>query len=318
MSHPGHRLSAAFGLALVVIALRPGFAQQVAPSAPPLNAQPPATKAATESPHRNLAPGVMRSVDPARQIAESYSRHDIVELLAVDPKLDFAKDISFRHDVWTLEFQFKPLRTIWVDIPQVSGKMRRELIWYLVYSVTNSGKIMHPVAEAPLPYKTNAGKPVFQLEYLDRPVRFIPEFLLEGRQSLKEGVGFTKVYADRVIPAAIGPIRTREDRSRPLLNTAEICMDIAVGQTVWGVATWEHLDPQIKQVSIYIQGLSNVYRWKDQPGEYKAGDPPGTGRRPQRKTLKLNFWRPGEDYLEHEEQIRYGIPGGLDYEWVYR
>ncbi len=92
---------------------------------------------------------------------------------------------------------------------------------------------------------------------------------------MKEGVGFTKVYPDRVIPVAIGPIRMREDRTRPLLNTAEMCREIAVGETVWGVATWEHLDPQIKQFSVYVQGLTNAYRWKDEPGEYKAGDPLG-------------------------------------------
>ena len=156
------------------------------------------------------------------------------------------------------------------------------------------------------------------MKAVDRPVRFVPEFLLEGRSSLKESVGFTKVYPDRVIPVAIGPIRTREDSTRPLLNTADICRDIAVGETVWGVATWEHVDPEIKQFSIYVQGLTNAYRWKDEPGEYKAGDPLGQGRRLSRKTLKLNFWRPGDHYLEHEEQIRYGVPGELDYQWVYR
>ncbi len=37
-----------------------------------------------------------------------------------------------------------------------------------------------------------------------------------------------------------------------------------------------------------------------------------------RKTLKLNFWRPGDQYFENEEEIRYGIPGRVDYEWIYR
>ena len=34
------------------------------------------------APLRNLAPGVMTSVDPARELRESFSRHDVVELLA--------------------------------------------------------------------------------------------------------------------------------------------------------------------------------------------------------------------------------------------
>ena len=63
--------------------------------------QPPTTK----SPYRQLAPGVMKSVDPAQQLRENSSRHDVIELLAVDHNLDFAKEF-FRH-VWNLEFKFK-------------------------------------------------------------------------------------------------------------------------------------------------------------------------------------------------------------------
>ena len=67
----------------------------------------PADKAAT---YRRLAPGVLETVDPMRALDESVSRHDIVELLAVDQGFDWAKDIPFRHDVWVLEFKFKPMR----------------------------------------------------------------------------------------------------------------------------------------------------------------------------------------------------------------
>ena len=34
----------------------------------------------------------MISIDPMRKLEESVSRHDVVELLAVDPKFDWAKD----------------------------------------------------------------------------------------------------------------------------------------------------------------------------------------------------------------------------------
>ena len=46
------------------------------------------------------------------------------------------------------------MRMIWVDIPQPDGFMQRKLIWYMVYSVTNPGKIMHPVEDVQLPYPT--------------------------------------------------------------------------------------------------------------------------------------------------------------------
>jgi len=35
--------------------------------------------------HRPLAPGVLKSVDPEREVEESFSRHDLAELLAFDP-----------------------------------------------------------------------------------------------------------------------------------------------------------------------------------------------------------------------------------------
>jgi hypothetical protein len=57
-------------------------------------------------------------------------------------------------------------------------------------------------------------------------------------------------------------------------------------------------------------------------------DPPLAGRRFYRKTLQLNFWRPGDEIDEHEEEIRFGVPldkadlydseEGVAYRWVYR
>lgn len=281
---------------LLFLIAAPVFAQQAASGKP--------------TAHRRLAPGVLREVDPARELQESFSRHDVVELLAVDNGFDFAKDVPFRHDVWALEFKFKPVRMIWVDVPQASGQMQRKLVWYMVYSVTNTGKIMNPV---------KGEDNTYNVEYVDRPVRFIPSFLLEGRDSLAEEGEFNKVYPDRILPVAIGPITRREDRTRRFHGTVEISGDLPVGETKWGVVVWENVDPRIDRFSIYIQGLTNAYRWQDQPGAYSKGDPVGTGRRLLQKTLKLNFWRPGDEYYEHEREIRYGVPGkDLDYEWVYR
>ena len=113
----------------------------------------------------------MQTIEPRAEVAESYSRHDVVELLAVDPTFDWAKDVPFRRDVWYLEFKFKPVRMIWVDVPQASGKMRRELIWYMVYSVTNPGKALHPAEDTDGTYK---------IVPVDKPIRFIPQFLLDS------------------------------------------------------------------------------------------------------------------------------------------
>ena len=90
------------------------------------------------------------SIDPIRTLEETVSRQDVVGLLAVDSKFDWAREIPFHRDVWVLKFQFKPMRMIWVDVPQPSGYMQRKPIWYMVYVVTNTGKIMHPVQDVKL------------------------------------------------------------------------------------------------------------------------------------------------------------------------
>lgn len=252
--------------------------------------------------YRQLAPGVLKSVSAEPEVEETYARHDIVELTTVDPKFDWAKDIAFRRDIWYLDFQFKPVRMIEVDVPQPDGKLQRKRIWYMVYSVTNPGKALHPVQDENGTYK---------IERVDKPIRFVPEFLLESHE-------FNKTYPDRYIPTALGPIRSREDASREFLSTVDAVREVQVGETIWGVAMWEDVDPRIDRFSIYVHGLTNAYKWQDEAGKFKPGDSIGTGRRLARKTLKLNFWRPGDEFFEHEGEIRYGIPGEVDYEWVYR
>jgi hypothetical protein len=64
--------------------------------------------------------------------------------------------------------------------------------------------------------------------------------------------------------------------------------------------------------------LTNAYRWEDAPGGFKAGDAPGTGRTLLQKTLVLNFWRPGDEFVEDQRTIRFGSPGKVDYTWIYR
>lgn len=284
---------------------------------------------------RQLAPGVMTTIDTAqhRQLSETVARHDIIELLAVDPNFDWAKDVPFQHDIWCLEFKFKPVRMIRVDIPQPSGQMRQKLIWYMVYCVTNPGKVMHPVQDAELPYPTSDQPKLYQVKLVDEPVRFVPNFLLEGYRSAKEGEGPVLAYRDRVIPLAVAAIQQREAPPQRLLNTAEICQEIPVGKSLWGVATWDGvtpeaaIDPWIDRFAIYVKGLTNAYRWTDDPAVYQQSGQLGAGRRLVQKTLKINFWRPGDEYYEHEGEIRYGAPDHyvapaaperVFYEWVYR
>lgn len=280
---------------------------------------------------RQLAPGVMTTIPPEIREEETFSTHDIVELRAQEnlkwtPSFapesqtlyELAKDVKFRRQAHGLELSFKPLRMMYVDIPQPSGKMQRKLIWYMVYCVRNVGGHLKPVEQADGTYAT---------EKVNTEVRFSPHFVLEAHQ-------LKKAYLDRVIPVAVAAIQQREDPNRPLLNSVQISekpipvSTDRVDQGVWGVVTWEDVDPRADFLSVYVQGLSNSYKWIDPPGAYKQGDNLGKGRRFTHKTLQLNFWRPGDEFHQVEDEALfgtapgrhelYGVEEGLDYAWIYR
>jgi len=275
---------------------------------------------------RKLAPGVLTVIQPVRQEAESFSGpRELVEIVhgpfkdwkpTHAPKSltikDIAKTVTFRRKVWCLEFAFKPVRMIEVDIPQTTGKMQRKLIWYIVYRLRNTGLHLDPAAKADA-----FGHKTYGTAKENYSIRFFPHFVMECHQE-------KKAYLDRVIPLAVKAIQAREDPNTRLFNSVQISQvpvqvsTDRVDRSVWGVATWESIDRGTDYFSIYVQGLTNAYRWEDPKGAYKEGDPPGTGRRYQHKNLQLNFWRPGDRINEHEGEIRFGIPGKVDYRWLYR
>ncbi|MCL2306225.1 MAG: PAS domain-containing protein [Planctomycetaceae bacterium] len=96
-----------------------------------------------------LGPGVLTTVTPDINYDETYTRHAAVELLGKSDKAPvgnvvfdrthWADDIRFSRDIWCLEFQYKPIRTLWVDIPTKNG-IERKLVLYMVYAVTNAGE----------------------------------------------------------------------------------------------------------------------------------------------------------------------------------
>jgi hypothetical protein len=162
----------------------------------------------------------------------------------------------------------------------------------------------------------------------------VPEFVLVSQDAAPGQQQVRKAYLDRIIPAAAGPIQRREMSGTRLLNSvemAELELRIESGRSqrgAWGVATWMDVDPAIDFFSVYVGGLTNAYQRVDPPGAYKLGDGPGTGRTFTRKTLQLNFWRPGDEYDQNEREFRfgaapergalYGGSEGVAYRWVYR
>lgn len=239
--------------------------------------------------YRKLVPGVETTIPSPVTAGDRTSRHDVVELLAVVPTygerpwapgLAPAKQAHFKHDVWGLDFTFKPIR--FIRVPGADGQER--LLWYMIYHVKNNG---------------------------EKPYLFLPRFELQSHD-------VQQTYAERIAPDVVQAIREREDKNRRLLTTAEISGEIPTGADVWGVVTWEGVDPRTDRFTIYIHGLTNVYKWEDPPGAYQAGKPPGTGRVYQHQVLKMNFWRPSDTRFEHEDEIRFGIPGEVDYAWFYQ
>jgi hypothetical protein len=296
---------------------------------------------------RKLAPGVLTVIPTAGQESETFTEPlALVGLAAGKPELNWtphftpksqtlaemAKRVIFRREIWNLEFAFKPLRMIYVDVPQPSGKMQRKLIWYMVYRVKYKGGDLKPVAT-----KDAWGHTFFPsaegVSYDSR--RFFPLFVLESRD-------FGKAYADRVIPAAKQPIQQRETAGQNLYNTVEITKapiplsDDRVDRSVWGLVTWEDIDPRIDFFCIYVHGLTNAFQLENTPKAEQAGQTAASGRQFKFKALQLNFWRPSDDVNEHEEEIRYGVPidsdpvmqqqilarygitRRLDHVWVYR
>jgi hypothetical protein len=319
---------------------------------------------ANKSEFRRLAPGVETTIPVFRDTEETVSRHDIVDLLSGVSDLawtpnyssethtlaDMAKNVPFRRTIWNLEFTFKPLRMIEVDVPQASGKMERKVIWYMVYRVKNNGGHLRPVpraaeetASVEVPEFPGIAGPIqsalpqgtWSVQLTDKlalaidpsetereAVKFMPLFTLESTE-LKT----PKAYLDHLIPVAIPAIKAREristDKNFVLRNSVQMAQTLIplstdrIDRSVWGVVTWEDVDPSTDYFSIYVQGLTNAYRWED-PAAVQAGSPPATGRTFTQRTLKLNFWRPGDEFEENEREIRYGVPGEVDYEWVWR
>jgi len=285
-----------------------------------------------------FATGVLTTIEPEIDPEDTFGVHDIVELrvddsLAREPDLntksrtlfEMAEDVVFRRDVWCLELSFKPLRMVYVDVPQSSGKMQRKLIWYLVYRIRNTGVALGPKELDDGSFSTASTEA--------GPQRFIPQFVLASQDIDRQGNRVRKEYLDRLMPAAMPLIERREFSGGKLLNSVEMAeqmLDPETGRTQggqWGVAIWEDIDPEIDFLSIYVGGLTNAYRWKDAE-DFQSGDPPGRGRAFYHKDLQLNFWRPGDALAENEREIRYGsAPGaaeaygnaeGVAYRWVYR
>ncbi len=193
-------------------------------------------------------------------------------------------------DIWALEVNFKPVRMIQVELTDPnSGKTTRELVWYLAYRTVVRASSGVKDSDDPA----------------DRPI-FVPEFTF-----VVEGRGAPKPYPDRVLRPAEAAINKRERHK--YLNSVEIVAPVPkitpdkskTLNSLDGVATWVGIDPNVVYFSVYMSGFSNGYKVTAGPNDEEIVT---------RRTLVQKFWRPGDRFDQHEQEIRLeGEP-----KWIYR
>lgn len=269
---------------------------------------------------RQLAPGVLTVVPADVSMDEAIRRGPLLEITegqrsrAWKPQraasnttfVERGRWLEYPRDIWCLEFAFKPPRRIDIDIPAADDQMRRVTVWYLVYRVKNVGGRRLVLGT------DDEGKPdpaQRSVETFEKPVRFLPHFVLESLEGLTEDEGLTsyRAYLDRLVPSAMDAIRRREDPARQFLDSAAMAATaIQPGEERWGVAIWEAVDPRIDYFSIYVRGLTNAIAWRKR-AEATIGpdDPPGKHMEEALESLRLDFWWPGDGRAEKDVSIGY-------------
>ncbi len=119
-----------------------------------------------------LGPATDVIIAPDIDYNSVVDRADMVETLASLPEVDaklagdvrfdpkaWAENVRFSRDVWCLQFRFKPVRILYIDIPNKEGSFDKKAVWYLVYSVKNLG---------PSEFKTVTGERTVETETTER------------------------------------------------------------------------------------------------------------------------------------------------------
>ena len=266
---------------------------------------------------KQLAPGVLKVIPANIDSRDSYSVPMPVEKLQPEiytpnyaPVLETlkgqTKNVIFYRDVWQYEFSFTGLRQIELPLATADGREGSGNVWYMVYRLRNTGRnISYNKVKEDERFDRQKDQVQFNREDFQIDSKFIPHFYLNGWVKDDSDDGYTEVsYRDQTDPEALRLIRLREDRNRVLLDKVEMMSAVipkvknAADDGVWGVAIWRNVDPRVDFVNVNITGLTNAYRIENtEPGERKI----------RRRTLQLNFWRPGDRVRQAQDKVIYGI-----------
>lgn len=192
-----------------------------------------------------------------------------------------------RPGVWTLNFDYTPVRIATVDTP-LKGKQR---IWYMIYRVYNT---------------------------TDTPQTFYPEFELVT----KDPSGTPMKFLDEPRPTILDQIRKIEDPTGALnlqssisisKNKIPVTKVDSYPRAVYGVAIWPDVNekaPELNRFSVYVSGLSNgLARARTDVNQELIS----------RKALQIDFVRPTDNARAGVDDIRESDNGGLGaVKWIYR
>lgn len=259
---------------------------------------------------RKLAADALNIIRPSVEFGETFQGPVDLPLVVQHPELrwqpntapesdtllEMSKKVVFRGPVHCLEFAFKPVRMIQVDVATSTGT-EKKVVWYLLYRVTYRGNDYIPTIETDKFDNAVYGKPAVGAV---KSVRFLPNFILESK-GLKSALnpGKEQRLLDQVIPNAIARIAQEERVTPPLYDSLAMQQQrLEVGQSLWGVATWIDVDPNIDFFTVEVQGLTNAQRIELQGDKLEYSH----------KSLVLNFFRPGDTVDVMADKIQYGVP----------
>lgn len=177
-----------------------------------------------------------------------------------------------REGIWVLEFWFKPVRLIEVEIP---GQGRRK-VHYMYYKAVN---------------RTGQAR------------QFVPQFTLVTDRGQR--------CEDTVLPVAVQKIQAKEAPSIPLLGAVSNMGTLppstkeGIDDAVYGVAIWDDVDFRADSFSVFVRGLSDGFQVIEPP---EGGEPytrykalridfasPGDGRKP--RSLEISLKEPPFEWV---------------------
>ncbi|WP_417377553.1 hypothetical protein [Gimesia sp.] len=208
------------------------------------------------------------------------------------------EELASQKSLWVLETVFKPMRMVRMDLtnPQ-TGKKEKTLVWYLVYKC-----VLRPMER---PNSTNEFTPENPEVLPPGPSLFVPEITLITNDN-----GQQKTYPNQILPEAELIINQRERQQ--FKNAVDIIGELPPEtpanakeeHAIYGVCIWTGIDPGTDYFTIRFDGLTNGYKKVEGPdGKMEIW----------RKTLIQEYWRPGDEFGQQEQEFR---PKGKPF-WKY-